>query len=75
MAAQLQHVHLPRLVAAGVVEYDAIRTNAKSPNRPSDQSPATTGYAPPNANTPTTRLTVAADPGDPRTAFPSETKG
>jgi hypothetical protein len=25
MAAQLQHVHLPRLVAAGVVEYDASR--------------------------------------------------
>ncbi len=54
---------------------EAVRTNTYSPSCPSDQSPATTGYAPPTASTPIITLTVEADAGDPRTAFPSEIIG
>jgi hypothetical protein len=54
---------------------DAKRTKIYSPSCPSDQSPAITGYEPPNASTPTSRLLVEAETGNPRIALPSETAG
>ncbi|WP_161606515.1 hypothetical protein [Halorubrum distributum] len=54
---------------------DANRTKIYSPSCPSDQSPATTGCEPPNANTPTIKLLVEVETGNPRTALPSETIG